>query len=139
MLSFVLTFFIFIRSLFNMFKEPEFRSIFTLVIFTLTLGTVTYHSIEGWTWLDSLYFSVITLTTIGFGDLAPATDIGKIFTIIYVFIGLGILLGFVNASGEHFRKQQVERMSQRNPNFLWDSGNTLEEMEKDILENIKDE
>jgi hypothetical protein len=45
----------------------------------------------------------------------------------------------VNASGEHFRKQQVERMSQRNPNFLWDSGNTLEEMEKDILENIKDE
>ncbi|MDI3486237.1 MAG: voltage-gated potassium channel [Methanolobus sp.] len=139
MLSFVLTFFIFIRSLFNMFKEPEFRSIFTLVIFTLTLGTITYHSIEGWTWLDSLYFSVITLTTIGFGDLAPATDIGKIFTIIYVFIGLGILLGFVNASGEHFRKQQVERMSQRNPNFLWDSGNTLEEMEKDILENIKDE
>ncbi|WP_407281839.1 potassium channel family protein [Methanolobus sp. WCC1] len=122
-----------------MFKEPEFRSIFTLVIFTLTLGTVTYHSIEGWTWLDSLYFSVITLTTIGFGDLAPATDIGKIFTIIYVFIGLGILLGFVNASGEHFRKQQVERMSQRNPNFLWDSGDTLEEMEKDILENIKDE
>ncbi|ETA68861.1 Ion channel [Methanolobus tindarius DSM 2278] len=139
MLSFVLTFFIFIRSLFNMFKEPEFRSIFTLVIFTLTLGTVTYHSIEGWTWLDSLYFSVITLTTIGFGDLAPATDIGKIFTIIYVFIGLGILLGFVNASGEHFRKQQVERMSQRNPNFLWDSGDTLEEMEKDILENIKDD
>lgn len=139
MLSFVLTFFIFIRSLFNMFKEPEFRSIFTLVIFTLTLGTITYHSIEGWTWLDSLYFSVITLTTIGFGDLAPATDIGKIFTIIYVFIGLGILLGFVNASGEHFRKQQVERMSQRNPNFLWDSGDTLEEMEKDILENIKDD
>ncbi|MBP1910204.1 potassium channel family protein [Methanolobus bombayensis] len=139
MLSFVLTFFIFIRSLFNMFKEPEFRSIFTLVIFTLSLGTVTYHSIEGWTWLDSLYFSVITLTTIGFGDLTPATDLGKIFTIIYVFIGLGILLGFVNASGEHFRKQQVERMSQRNPNFLWDSGDTLEEMEKDILENIKDE
>jgi voltage-gated potassium channel Kch len=122
-----------------MFKEPEFRSIFTLVIFTLTLGTVTYHSIEGWTWLDSLYFSVITLTTIGFGDLAPATDIGKIFTIIYVFIGLGILLGFVNASGEHFRKQQVERMSQRSQGFLWDSGDTLEEMEKDILENIKDE
>jgi voltage-gated potassium channel Kch len=122
-----------------MFKEPEFRSIFTLVIFTLTLGTITYHSIEGWTWLDSLYFSVITLTTIGFGDLAPATDIGKIFTIIYVFIGLGILLGFVNASGEHFRKQQVERMAQRNQGFLWDSGDTLEEMEKDILENIKDE
>ncbi|TQD25379.1 potassium channel family protein [Methanolobus vulcani] len=139
MLSFVLTFFVFIRSLFNMFKEPEFRSIFTLVIFTLALGTVTYHSIEGWTWIDSLYFSVITLTTIGYGDLAPVTDAGKIFTIIYVFIGIGILLGFVNASGEHFRKQHVERMSQGAPNFLWDSGNTLEEMEKDILENIKDE
>ncbi|SFM29828.1 Ion channel [Methanolobus profundi] len=138
MIPFVLTFFIFLSSLFRMLKQPEFRSFFLLVLFTLTFGTVVYHSVEGWRWIDSLYFSVITLTTIGYGDLAPVTDIGKIFTILYVFVGLGILLGFVNASGEYFRKQQIERMSRGIPNFLWDSGNTLEETERDILENIRD-
>ena len=121
-----------------MLKQPEFRSFFVLVIFTLTFGAVVYHSLEGWTWLDSLYFSVITLTTIGYGDFAPVTDAGKIFTILYVFTGIGILLGFVTAAGEYFRKQHVEGITHGIPNFLWDSGDTLEEMEKDILENIKE-
>ncbi|WMW23389.1 potassium channel family protein [Methanolobus mangrovi] len=138
MIPFFLTFFIYLRSLYKMLKQPEFRSFFVLVIITLTFGTIVYHSVEGWRWLDSLYFSVITLTTIGYGDFAPVTDAGKIFTILYVFTGIGILLGFVTASGEYFRKQHIEQMSLGVPNFLWDSGNTLEEMERDILENIKD-
>jgi hypothetical protein len=122
-----------------MLKQPEFRSFFVLVVLTLSFGTVVYHSVEGWRWIDSLYFSVITLTTIGYGDLAPATDAGKIFTILYVFTGIGILLGFITAAGEYFRKQHVEGKSRGVPNFLWDSGNTLEEMERDILENIEDD
>jgi pheromone shutdown protein TraB len=140
MLSVILaSFFIFMKSLFKMLKEPEFRSFFVLVILILTLGTIVYHSVEGWRWLDSLYFSVIVLTTIGFGDFVPVTDIGKIFTILYVFMGLGILLGFVNASGEHLRKQQLEKMSRREQILIWDTGNTMEEMELDILENINEE
>ncbi|WMW25618.1 potassium channel family protein [Methanolobus sediminis] len=139
MFPFFLTFFIYLRSLYKMLKQPEFRSFFVLVIFTLAFGTVVYHSVEDWKWLDALYFSVITLTTIGYGDLAPQTDLGKMFTILYVFTGIGILLGFVTAAGEYFRKQHVEGMTHGLPNFLWDSGDTLEEMEKDILENIKDD
>jgi hypothetical protein len=138
MIPVIVTFFISLGSLFKMLRQPELRNFFMLVILTLAFGTVAYHSIEGWRWLDSLYFSVMTLTTIGFGDFVPATDLGKIFTIVYVFMGLGILLGFVNASGEYFRKQQMERKSWGIPNFLWDSGNTQEEMERDILENIKE-
>lgn len=37
----------------------------------------------------------------GYGDLAPKTDIGKLFTVLYIFTGLGILLGFVNPIGEY--------------------------------------
>ena len=139
MFPFFLTFIIYLRSLYKMLKQPEFRSFFVLVVLTLSFGTVVYHSVEGWRWIDSLYFSVITLTTIGYGDLAPATDAGKIFTILYVFTGIGILLGFITAAGEYFKKQHEEGMSRGVPNFLWDSGNTLEEMERDILENIKDD
>jgi voltage-gated potassium channel Kch len=67
---------------------------------TLASGAVFYRVAEGWSLLDSFYFSVITLTTIGYGDLSPSTTAGKIFTIIYIFVGLGIILGFVNAIAE---------------------------------------
>ena len=103
----------FLGSLYKMLKQPEFKSFFVLVLITLIFGTIAYHLIEGWRWLDSFYFSVIALTTIGFGDFAPTTDLGKVFTIIYVFIGLGILLGFVNASSEYFIKSQKERVDRR--------------------------
>ena len=46
--------------------------------------------------VDALYFSVTTLTTVGLGDLAPTTTIGKLFTIVYIFSGLGLLAGFIN-------------------------------------------
>jgi voltage-gated potassium channel Kch len=51
--------------------------------------------VEGWSLLDSLYFSVVTIATVGYGDLAPRTTLGKIFTIGYIFVGIGI---FVSAA-----------------------------------------
>ncbi len=57
----------------------------------LTLGTVVYHFIEDWSWVDSFYFSAIAVTTVGFGDLAPTTDFTKIFTVFYVFAGISLI------------------------------------------------
>ena len=65
------------------------------------VGTIVYHYIEGWKWLDALYFSVITLTTVGYGDFSPQTDFGKLFTIIYVLTGIGIIFGFINTFYQH--------------------------------------
>ncbi|AFV22550.1 potassium channel protein [Methanolobus psychrophilus R15] len=102
-----------------MFKEEDFRSLFILVGIVLAFGTLVYHNIEGWGWLDSLYFSVITLTTIGYGDLSPTTDIGKIFTIVYVFIGLGILVGFVTATGDFIQKRRKNRIANHRGSTQW--------------------
>ncbi|WP_367396959.1 potassium channel family protein [Ruegeria atlantica] len=51
-----------------------------------------YRYVEGWSWLDSIYFSVVTISTVGFGDFSPETAAGKIFTIFYIIVGLGIFV-----------------------------------------------
>ncbi|MCA9919003.1 MAG: two pore domain potassium channel family protein [Anaerolineales bacterium] len=76
-------------------KEPEFRGLFWSVMLILLAGTWFYHAVEGWSWLDAFYFSVITLTTVGYGDFSPQTSIGKIFTIVYIVLGLGVLSSFL--------------------------------------------
>jgi len=96
MLPFFYMFYRFGRSIWSALKDPEFEALFTLVAILLISGMFFYHSIEGWSYLNSLYFSVTTLTTVGYGDFSPHTDAGKIFTMIYLFIGIGILLSFLN-------------------------------------------
>ena len=95
---------IFIRTLLQFLKDRQYRSLILASLTALVVGTVGYHFIEGWSWLDSLYFSTITLTTIGYGDLSPVTDLGKVFTIVYIIIGVGLILSFVNTIYSHFNR-----------------------------------
>lgn len=83
------------------------------MVLTLLSGTLFYRQVEGWGYLDSLYFSVVTLTTVGYGDLSPSTVAGKIFTILYIFVGLGIVLGFVNAVAERSLERRGEIRERR--------------------------
>ncbi len=82
------------------FGNPELRGLALFAGLIILLGAMLYHKVEGWNWLDSLYFTVITLTTIGYGDFAPKTPVGRVFTMLYVFIGLGVLAMFISAVAE---------------------------------------
>ncbi|ARO15145.1 Ion channel family [Ketogulonicigenium robustum] len=72
-------------------KSELFRGAFFLTALILLSGTLFYHGVEGWSWVDSLYFSVMTISTIGTADMAPTTDFSKLFTIVYVFVGVGAI------------------------------------------------
>jgi voltage-gated potassium channel len=96
----------FVRTFWHALKDPEFQALFFLVVVTLVSGAWFYSKVEGWSLLDSFYFSVITLTTVGYGDFSPHTAAGKIFTIFYILIGIGIILGFVNAVAERSMKER---------------------------------
>ena|SRR5215204_7469124 len=88
-------------------RDPQFRSLVVLVLVTLLGGTIFYSTVEGWSVVDALYFSVTTLTTVGLGDLAPKTTIGKIFTVIYIFAGLSIIIGFIDTVAKETLDRQT--------------------------------
>ena len=58
-------------------------------------GTVFYHLIEGWSWVDSFFFTVVTLSTVGYGSLVPQTVIGKLATTVFIFAGLGVFAAVI--------------------------------------------
>lgn len=99
----------FLRTIHSFLSDAEYRELLFTTWIVLAIGTIAYHIIEGWSWLDSLYFSVITLTTIGYGDLAPQTDAGKLFTIVYILVGLGIILSFINTVYSHYNTSRKKR------------------------------
>lgn len=116
MFTLTLTIYRFFRSMWRGLQDPEFRGILYSTLIILISGTSFYHGVEKWRWLDSFYFSVTTLTTVGLGDFAPQTDIGKIFTILYIFLGIGIILAFLNAVSKHARSvNPLERLITHNP------------------------
>ncbi|MEE9174044.1 MAG: potassium channel family protein [Thermoplasmata archaeon] len=65
----------------------------TILFGLIALSTVFVHVVEGWSWLDSLYFSIVSVTTVGYGDLVPREDATKVFLVLYLPIGIGV--GFV--------------------------------------------
>ncbi len=56
-------------------------------------------NVEHWSLVNAVYFCVVTLGTVGYGDITPTTDVGKIFTTVYIIVGLSILGGFFATAG----------------------------------------
>lgn len=95
MLSFSLIILRLAKGVSRCWRDLAFRTTLVLVCLTVLSGTLFYRSIEGWGWIDAVYFSVATISTVGYGDLAPQSDIGKIFTIFYMLVGIGLFVALV--------------------------------------------
>ncbi len=75
-------------------EDREFRFLLVFIALLLVGSTIFYMLVEHWGFVDALYFSVMTITTIGYGDLVPTSSISKIFTIIFSFLSIGSFLSF---------------------------------------------
>lgn len=67
-----------------------FKGIIILLL-VLLVGTAGYMAIERWPFLDALYMTVITITTVGYREVGPVSEAGRIFTIVVIFAGMGII------------------------------------------------
>ncbi|MFM5918237.1 MAG: potassium channel family protein [Novosphingobium sp.] len=97
-------------------RDHQFRALLRLMIFLVAVATLFYRFVEGWRILDAMYFSVITLATIGYGDIAPKTDAGKIFTMAYAIVGIGIFVALVSTLADiviSVRRKSLEDLEQR--------------------------
>jgi voltage-gated potassium channel len=92
----------FVRITQVLWRKQELRGLLLLIVVTILIGTWFYWQFEPTitSWVDAYYFTVITLTTIGYGDFSPTIPLTKIFTTFYVFVGLGIIAGFIGLVGE---------------------------------------
>jgi hypothetical protein len=72
-------------------RHPRHQAFALAVVVVLVSGVVFYRLVEGWSLADSLYFTVVALSTIGFGDLAPTTTFSRLFTVLYALVGVGLI------------------------------------------------
>jgi len=82
-----------LKAIYRAYKDPEFHALFAIMVLLLVTGTIFYVLEESWSIVDALYFCVMTMSTIGYGDLTPTSDISKVFTIVYSLITIGVFVG----------------------------------------------
>jgi small conductance mechanosensitive channel len=74
----------------------------------IALATVTFWVVEGWSLLDAAFFSVVTISTVGYGNLVPETALGKIFAMFYILVGLGVFVAAASAVAEALLRRRDE-------------------------------
>ena len=92
-------------------RDHAYKVALALAVALLALATIFYHMVEDWTWVDSFYFSSVAITTVGFGDLSPTTDVSKLFTVFYIFAGFSLMVAVLN---ETLRRRATHHAQRRN-------------------------
>ncbi|MDX1615899.1 MAG: potassium channel protein [Candidatus Promineifilaceae bacterium] len=73
-----------------------------LVVGVVTLGTIGYVVVEDWSLVDAFYMTVITLSTVGFGEVRPLSEAGRLFTVALLFLGAGTFAYSLSTAAEYF-------------------------------------
>lgn len=85
-----------------------------VMLLVLAVGTGWYVLVEGWTFLDAFYMTVITLTTVGYGEVRPLSPSGRLFTIFLIFLGVSTVAYGLSSIGEYLLTSGViERLRKR--------------------------
>ena len=93
-------------------RDSVVRVLTLLSIFTAG-GTIGYKLIESWPWLDSFYMAVITLSTVGFTEVQPLSPSGRIFTSVYIMLGMCVVAYSFSVLGQMIIEGKLRDMQGR--------------------------
>ena len=91
-----------------MWRDPETKALPVVAAALVLTGTLFYWRFEDWTLIESLYFCIVTLTTVGYGDFAPTTTGTQIFTIVYILTGFGVLVALLTSVAQEYIRQKAK-------------------------------
>ncbi|MBE0429890.1 MAG: two pore domain potassium channel family protein [Thermoleophilia bacterium] len=83
------------------------------VVVVIGIGTFSFHALEDWTWIQSFYFCVVTLATVGYGDFTPTSDASRLFAAIYILLSAGIVVTALGVIGSRYLELRQRRQMKR--------------------------
>ena len=108
----------------------QLRYMFLLPVVVLIIGTAGFMILEKLSFLDAVYFTIVTISTVGYGDLSPTTDFGKGFSIFLIIIGIGTFLTLLTTLTQWFIQRGQMKLHRHRQNmligvFFTEAGNQL--------------
>ncbi len=96
------------RAIAAVWRDPETRALPAVAAALVVTGTLFYWRFEDWTVVEAFYFCIVTLTTVGFGDLSPTTAGTQLFTVVYILTGFGVLVALLTSVAQQYLAQKAE-------------------------------
>lgn len=93
--------------------DPRVRGILLFAFSMIAISTVTFWLLEGWPLLDAAFFSVVTISTVGYGELVPQTVAGKLFAMFYILVGLGVFVAAATAVADALLRRREQQRDER--------------------------
>jgi len=128
-------------------KAKHLRMIIILPIAVVLIGTVGFMILEKLPFMDALYFTIVTISTVGYGDILPTTALSKVFGVFLIIIGIGVFLTIVTSVAEMLIQRGQEKVRKQRLNmiigvFFTEVGNKLLHLFTNYdphIENIRDD
>ena len=89
-------------------RDPETKALPVVAGVLVLTGTLFYWRFEDWTVIESFYFCIVTLATVGFGDFSPTSAGTQIFTVVYILTGFGVLVVLLTSVAQEYLRKKAE-------------------------------
>lgn len=114
--------------------EYRLKLYFTIFTVLMASGVAGFVFIEKMSFTDAVYFSIVTMATVGYGDIHPLTEIGKILTLFIIVGGVGTFLGVIASITDLFVNRREETSRHKKVNMV--TGLFFSEMGNSLLEHL---
>ncbi len=91
-------------------ERTHFLRIFIILLVTVVAGTIGYVLIEGWSLLDAFYMTITTISTVGYDEVHPLSNAGRIFSSILIVCGVGTMFYALTTIMEYFIKGHLKNI-----------------------------